>query len=133
MMESGRHLSQQEIDENEKMGKPFVIRLKVPTDGKTTFHDVLMGDITRKNKDVNPDPVLLKSDGFPTYHLANVIDDHMMNITHIMRAQEWIPSWSSSLYLSMKHLDGHHLFIVTCQWSWEKMGRNFQNVTDQPQ
>jgi glutamyl-tRNA synthetase len=51
-----------------------------------------MGDITRKNKDVNPDPVLLKSDGFPTYHLANVIDDHMMNITHIMRAQEWIPS-----------------------------------------
>jgi glutamyl-tRNA synthetase len=87
-----RHLSQQEIDEKEKMGKPFVIRLKVPTDGKTTFHDVLMGDITRKNKDVNPDPVLLKSDGFPTYHLANVIDDHMMNITHIMRAQEWIPS-----------------------------------------
>lgn len=51
-----------------------------------------MGDITRKNKDVSPDPILLKSDGFPTYHLANVIDDHMMGITHIMRAQEWIPS-----------------------------------------
>ena len=69
-----------------------VIRLKVPLEGKTTFHDVLMGDISRKNKDVSPDPVLLKSDGFPTYHLANVIDDHMMGITHIMRAQEWIPS-----------------------------------------
>ena len=51
-----------------------------------------MGDITRKNKDVSPDPVLLKSDGYPTYHLANVIDDHLMGITHIMRAQEWIPS-----------------------------------------
>jgi glutamyl-tRNA synthetase len=51
-----------------------------------------MGDITRRNRDVSPDPVLLKSDGFPTYHLANVIDDHMMGITHIMRAQEWIPS-----------------------------------------
>ena len=69
-----------------------VIRLKVPTEGKTTFHDILMGDITRKNRDVSPDPVLLKSDGFPTYHLANVIDDHLMGITHIMRAQEWIPS-----------------------------------------
>ena len=75
----------------EKGIKP-VIRLKVPMDGKTTFHDVLMGDITRRNKDVSPDPILLKSDGYPTYHLANVIDDHLMKITHIMRAQEWIPS-----------------------------------------
>jgi glutamyl-tRNA synthetase len=66
--------------------------LRVPTEGKTTFHDVLMGDITRKNKDISPDPILLKSDGFPTYHLANVVDDHLMGITHIMRAQEWIPS-----------------------------------------
>ena len=87
-----RNLTQQEITALENEGKPFVIRLKVPREGKTTFHDVLMGDITRKNSDVNPDPVLLKSDGFPTYHLANVIDDHSMNITHIMRAQEWIPS-----------------------------------------
>ncbi len=69
-----------------------MIRLKVPLEGKTTFHDELMGDITRKNTDISPDPVLLKSDGFPTYHLANVIDDHLMGITHIMRAQEWIPS-----------------------------------------
>lgn len=76
----------------EAQGIKPVIRLKVPTEGKTTFHDILMGDITRRNKDVSPDPVLLKSDGFPTYHLANVIDDHLMGITHIMRAQEWIPS-----------------------------------------
>ncbi|MGE4583787.1 MAG: glutamate--tRNA ligase [Sphaerochaeta sp.] len=87
-----RHLTEEMRFEYEKAGIKPVIRLKVPTEGKTTFHDVLMGDITRRNRDVSPDPVLLKSDGFPTYHLANVIDDHMMGITHIMRAQEWIPS-----------------------------------------
>ena len=86
------HLSPQQIEQYEKEKRPYVIRLKVPVEGKTTFHDVLMGDITRKNKDVSPDPILLKSDGYPTYHLANVIDDHLMHITHIMRAQEWIPS-----------------------------------------
>jgi len=73
-------------------GESHVIRLKVPLEGKTSFDDVLLGRTGRKNSDINPDPVILKSDGFPTYHLANVIDDHMMGITHIMRAQEWIPS-----------------------------------------
>ncbi len=87
-----RNLTQEERDELEKQGIKPVIRLKVPREGSTTFHDILMGDITRDNKDVSPDPILLKSDGFPTYHLANVIDDHMMGVTHIMRAQEWIPS-----------------------------------------
>jgi len=87
-----RNLSQQECLEKERQGIKPVIRLKVPTEGSTTFHDILMGDITRENKDISPDPVLLKSDGYPTYHLANVIDDHLMGITHIMRAQEWIPS-----------------------------------------
>lgn len=87
-----RNLRAEERAEYERQGIVPVIRLKVPTEGKTTFHDILMGDITRKNRDVSPDPVLLKSDGFPTYHLANVIDDHLMGITHIMRAQEWIPS-----------------------------------------
>jgi glutamyl-tRNA synthetase len=87
-----RNLTEAERAELDARGLPSVIRLKVPLSGKTTFHDVLMGDITRRNDDVNPDPVLLKSDGFPTYHLANVIDDHLMGITHIMRAQEWIPS-----------------------------------------
>ncbi|MFA6844808.1 MAG: glutamate--tRNA ligase [Sphaerochaetaceae bacterium] len=86
------NLSQREKDAAIEQGIKPVIRLKVPTEGKTTFTDVLMGDITRRNRDVSPDPILLKSDGFPTYHLANVIDDHMMHITHIMRAQEWIPS-----------------------------------------
>lgn len=87
-----RDLTAEQRKALEEHGLKPVIRLKVPREGSTTFHDVLMGDITRENKDVSPDPVLLKSDGFPTYHLANVIDDHLMGITHIMRAQEWIPS-----------------------------------------
>ena len=73
-------------------GEPHVIRLKIPLDGVTGFDDLLLGHIEWKNADVNPDPVLLKSDGYPTYHLANVVDDHLMSITHVMRAQEWIPS-----------------------------------------
>ena len=86
------HLSDSEIKEYLRQGIKPVIRFRVPTEGKTTFHDILMGDITRRNRDISPDPVILKSDGFPTYHLANVVDDHLMKITHIMRAQEWIPS-----------------------------------------
>ncbi len=86
------NLTDEQRMELEKKGIKPVIRLKVPTEGTTTFHDILMGDISRDNKDISPDPVLLKSDGYPTYHLANVIDDHLMGITHIMRAQEWIPS-----------------------------------------
>jgi glutamyl-tRNA synthetase len=73
-------------------GEKAVIRLKIPLEGTTKFHDALLGDIEWKNEDVSPDPVLLKSDGFPTYHLANIVDDHLMRITHVMRAQEWIPS-----------------------------------------
>ena len=87
-----RHLTEEEIKENLDAGKPYVIRLKVPMEGETQFHDALLGDITWKNEDVSPDPVLLKTDGFPTYHLANIVDDHFMKISNVMRAQEWIPS-----------------------------------------
>jgi glutamyl-tRNA synthetase len=58
----------------------------------TTFYDNIVGAVEWRNDVINPDPVLLKSDGFPTYHLANVVDDHLMEITHILRAQEWLPS-----------------------------------------
>jgi glutamyl-tRNA synthetase len=68
-----------------------VIRLKAPLEGQTTFHDVLYGTITVEN-DTLDDLVLLKSDGFPTYHLANVVDDHLMEISHIMRGDEWLSS-----------------------------------------
>ena len=87
-----RVLTQEEIDANIATGKPYVIRLKIPLEGVTSFRDTLLGNIEWKNEDINPDPILLKSDGFPTYHLANIVDDHLMKITHVMRAQEWVPS-----------------------------------------
>jgi len=68
-----------------------VVRLKVPLEGQTSFHDVLHGDTAVDNATLD-DLVLLKSDGYPTYHLANVVDDHLMEISHIMRADEWLPS-----------------------------------------
>jgi glutamyl-tRNA synthetase len=86
------HLSKEEVQQNIEEGKSYVIRFKIPVEGKTTLTDVILGDIIRKNKDVSPDPIILKSDGYPTYHLANVIDDHLMEISHVLRAQEWIPT-----------------------------------------
>lgn len=87
-----RSLDQSERRRREAEGIPPVIRLSIPLEGSTTFRDELLGTIETRNRDVNPDPVLLKSDGFPTYHLANVVDDRLMEITHVMRAQEWLPS-----------------------------------------
>ncbi|MEJ2581409.1 MAG: glutamate--tRNA ligase [Acidobacteriota bacterium] len=72
-------------------GEEHVIRLAMPTDGETVATDLLRGDITIANQQVD-DQVLLKSDGHPTYHLANVVDDHLMKITHVIRAEEWISS-----------------------------------------
>ncbi len=86
-----RFLKDEEIKKLEEEGKSYVIRLKVPLGGKTTFNDFLRGDITYDNRELE-DIVLLKSDGYPTYHLANVIDDHYMGVSHVMRADEWIPS-----------------------------------------
>ncbi len=87
-----RNISTEESERRAEAGEPYVIRLNIPLEESTKFHDHILGDIEWKNADVNPDPVLLKSDGFPTYHLANVVDDHLMNISHVLRAQEWIPS-----------------------------------------
>ncbi len=87
-----RDLPPREREKRDIEGAPYVIRLKIPLSGSTKFKDQLLGEISRLNRDINPDPVLLKSDGFPTYHLANVIDDHLMGITHVLRAQEWIPT-----------------------------------------
>jgi glutamyl-tRNA synthetase len=72
-------------------GKSFVVRMKVPAEGSTIFRDELRGEITFENANVD-DQVLMKSDGFPTYHLANVVDDHLMQITDVIRAEEWISS-----------------------------------------
>lgn len=79
-------------------GEPYVVRLKVPLTGAITFHDVLRGDVTRDAKEID-DQVLLKSDGMPTYHLACVVDDHMMEISHVIRAEEWISSTQKHVLL----------------------------------
>ncbi len=86
-----RHLTAAQRAEREARGDAFVVRFKMPRAGETTVHDLIHGDITVQN-DTLTDLVLLKSDGFPTYHLAFVVDDHLMAISHIMRADEWIPS-----------------------------------------
>ena len=86
-----RELTQAEIDAHLAAGKPFTVRLKVPANTSTTFRDELRGDITFDHNNVD-DQVLMKSDGFPTYHLANVVDDHLMQITDVIRAEEWISS-----------------------------------------
>lgn len=86
-----RHLTPAEHAEHEAQGDPYVIRFKMPLEGQTTVHDLIRGDISVDNRTLT-DLVLLKSDGFPTYHLANVVDDHFMAISHILRADEWIPS-----------------------------------------
>ena len=72
-------------------GMPFVIRFRMPLDGETRVHDLLRGEMVFQNANLE-DLVLLKSDGYPTYHLANVVDDHLMEITHILRGEEWIPT-----------------------------------------
>ena len=85
------HLSKEEIEANLAAGKPYVIRINMPTEGTTTFHDELYGDITVENNELD-DMILIKSDGYPTYNFANVIDDHLMGITHVVRGNEYLPS-----------------------------------------
>jgi glutamyl-tRNA synthetase len=87
-----RSLPVKDAERRAEAGESCTIRLKIPLGERTVFHDALLGDVEWKNDDVNPDPVLLKSDGFPTYHLANIVDDHLMEITHVLRAQEWLSS-----------------------------------------
>ena len=85
------HLSEEEIERNLAEGKPYVIRQNNPTEGTTTFHDELYGDVTVDNKELD-DMILIKSDGYPTYNFANVVDDHLMGITHVVRGNEYISS-----------------------------------------
>ncbi len=84
-------LSKEEVEANLAAGKPFVIRQNNPQEGTTTFHDELYGDITVNNSELD-DMILIKSDGYPTYNFANVVDDHTMNITHVVRGNEYLSS-----------------------------------------
>ena len=85
------HLTKEEIEANLAAGMPYVIRQNNPTEGTTTFHDEIYGDITVDNSELD-DMVLIKSDGYPTYNFANVVDDHLMGITHVVRGNEYLSS-----------------------------------------
>lgn len=85
------HLSREEVEEKLNSNVPYVIRQNNPTEGTTTFHDELYGDITVNNNELD-DMILIKSDGFPTYNFANVVDDHLMGVTHVVRGNEYLSS-----------------------------------------
>ena len=85
------HLSKEEVEANLSAGKPYVIRQNIPREGTTTFHDEIYGDITVPNAELD-DMILIKSDGYPTYNFANVVDDHLMHITHVVRGNEYLSS-----------------------------------------
>ena len=105
-------LSKEEVEANLAAGKPFVIRQNIPNEGTTTFHDELYGDITVDNAELD-DMILIKSDGYPTYNFANVVDDHTMYITHVVRGNEYLSSspkyqrlydafgWESPVYIHL--------------------------------
>ncbi|MDR0384579.1 MAG: glutamate--tRNA ligase, partial [Prevotellaceae bacterium] len=109
------HLSREKVDEKIAAGLPFVIRQNVPETGMTTFSDLVFGDITVDNRELH-DNVLIKSDGFPTYNFANVVDDHLMEISHVFRGMEYISStpnynllyesfgWEIPQYVHLPHI-----------------------------
>ena len=115
------HLSPEEVEKNLKSGMPYVIRQKMPTEGATTFHDAVYGDITVENSELD-DQILVKSDGMPTYNFANVVDDHLMAITHVVRGSEYLSStpkytllyqafgWQEPQYVHLPPVmkDAHH-------------------------
>jgi len=110
-----RNLSPEEIKEKLDAGIPYVIRQKVPTEGTTTFHDEIYGDITVENSTLD-DQILIKTDGMPTYNFANVVDDHLMQITHVVRGNEYLASspkynllyeafgWEPPKYIHVEHI-----------------------------
>ena len=116
-----RNLSKEETDANLAAGVPYVIRQAIPTEGSTTFHDEIYGDSTVENS-ILDDQVLIKQDGMPTYNFANVVDDHTMAITHVVRGNEYLSSapkyellykafgWESPTYVHVEHImkDAHH-------------------------
>ncbi|MFC2017543.1 glutamate--tRNA ligase, partial [Chloroflexota bacterium] len=93
-----RNLSPEERSQKEAEGIIPVVRFKTPLDGQTRFSDLIWGEVVFENNTID-DFILLKSDGYPTYHLANVVDDHLMEISHVLRAEEWLSSTPRHLLL----------------------------------
>ncbi len=132
------YLPKEEVEANLSAGKAYVIRQNIPNEGETTFHDELYGDITVANAQLD-DMILIKSDGYPTYNFANVVDDHTMNITHVVRGNEYLSSspkyqrlydafgWESPVYV--------HLPLITDE-NHKKLSKrsghsSFEDLMDQ--
>ena len=90
-LQNSLSLTQDQIDKKLASGEPYVIRFKTPADEILSLQDEIRGSITIQTKTLD-DKILFKSDGMPTYHLANIVDDHLMEITHVIRGEEWLPS-----------------------------------------
>ena len=132
------HLSKEEVQRRLDAGEPHVIRFNMPTEGTTTFHDVIYGDITVNNEEME-DLILIKSDGYPTYNFANVIDDHLMGITHVVRGNEYLSSspkynrlyeafgWDVPVYVHCPLItdEEHHKLSKRCGHS------SFEDLLDQ--
>ena len=111
-----RHLTTRQRQDLEAEGAPSVVRFAMPASGVTSVHDLIRGEVEWDNSLLD-DFILIKSDGFPTYHMANVVDDHLMEISHVMRAEEWLPSTPRhlQLYQALGHtppLFGHLPMIL---------------------
>lgn len=113
-MSNSLTLSQTEVDRRIDAGEPYVIRLKVPENESVIVHDLIRGEVTFQSNELD-DKVMLKSDGMPTYHLANVVDDRLMEITHVIRGEEWLPS------------TGHHVLLYRA-FGWEKQMPAFAHL-----
>lgn len=93
-----KSLTKEQIEENLKNNVPHVIRLKLPENYDIRFNDIVRGQVTVNTNDID-DQVLMKTDGFPTYHMAVIVDDHLMGVTHVIRGEEWLPSTPKHVYL----------------------------------
>ncbi|MBP3704992.1 MAG: glutamate--tRNA ligase, partial [Clostridia bacterium] len=137
-----RDLPQEEVQRLLDAGTPYVIRQRVPLDGATSFDDVVYGTITIENKEIE-DQVLLKSDGFPTYNFANVIDDHLMKITHVVRGSEYLTScpkynllyeafgWEKPVYVHLPLIMGKNADGTVSKLSKRHGSTSFQGLMDE--
>eukprot|EP00040_Diaphanoeca_grandis_P018492 m.97265 g.97265 ORF g.97265 m.97265 type:complete len:538 (-) comp26961_c0_seq1:140-1753(-) len=100
-----RHLTHEQVSKNLSQGLPSTVRLKTPTTGLTQVEDLVYGNLSFENNAID-DQILMKSSGFPTYHLANVVDDHLMEVTHVLRGEEWLSSTAK-----------HNLLYKAFEWS----------------
>ncbi|MFI3324741.1 MAG: glutamate--tRNA ligase [Clostridia bacterium] len=137
-----RGLTKEEIEAELAKGTPYVIRQKIPTEGSTSFVDAVYGEISIDNKEIE-DQVLLKSDGYPTYNFANVVDDHLMNITHVVRGCEYLTStpkysllynafgWDNPIYVHLPLIMGKNEDGSTSKLSKRHGSTSFSGLMDE--